>query len=46
MESAVKALSLNPTLGEAHNALGIIYLRRQNEPDALREFKIYVELLP
>ncbi|MCG2588660.1 tetratricopeptide repeat protein [Rhodohalobacter sulfatireducens] len=46
MESAVKALSLNPKLGEAHTALGIIYVRRQNGPDALREFKTSVELQP
>ena len=46
MESAVKALSLNPTLGEAHTALGIIYVRMQNGSDALFEFKTSVELQP
>lgn len=46
LEAAVKALSLNPELAEAHATMGILYTRRLKGPDAKRELERAVSLKP
>ena len=46
LEAAVKALSLNPELSEAHATMGILYTRRLKGPDARRELERAVSLKP
>ncbi|WP_158278717.1 BTAD domain-containing putative transcriptional regulator [Rhodohalobacter mucosus] len=46
MEAAVKALSLNPELGEAHASMGILLTRLLNGPEAKRELETAVRLQP
>ena len=46
MEPARRALALDPELGEAHTALGVIFAERQAGPAAVRELERAVTLAP
>lgn len=46
IESLRTALSLNPSLAEAHNYLGFVYLQQSQHKEALKEFKKAVRINP
>lgn len=46
METAMRAVQLNPDLSEAHAALGIAHSIRQEGPAALKEFEHATDLSP